>query len=146
MTVHKSSLIPGISKFIDQNILSHYPPTSMKRVLMAGAVSLYLKQSEGMVDLLSSNPLFTSLGVASSEGMIDIDVVRDTLKQEISRAGFMRITVPFIGDIDFTPADVDTLHKLIAESDRTNHDQFISQPLLQNKDVTSVLRSPTEVY
>jgi hypothetical protein len=114
--VHRSSLIPGFSKFIDENILAHYPATSMKRILMAGAVSLYLKQGEGLVDSLLSNPLITTLGVAKSDGMVDIETIRDTLKQEVNKAGFMRVSIPMVGDIDFTPEDVDALYKFIVES------------------------------
>jgi hypothetical protein len=146
MTVHKSSLIPGISKFIDESVLSHYPPTSMKRILMAGAVSLYLKQSEGMVDSLSSNPIFTSLGITSEGGMIDLDVIRDALKKEIKKAGFVRITVPFIGDIDFTSDDVDTLYKLIAEANNTKVADATPPQSVYPPVVNTVLGSSTGVY
>jgi hypothetical protein len=114
--VHKSSLIPGISKFIDESVLSHYPPTSMKRIIMAGAASLYLKQNQSLVDTVTSNPLFSSLGVIDKDGMIDIDVVRDTLKEEITKSGFVRVSLPFIGDIDFTADDVDTLYRILVDT------------------------------
>jgi hypothetical protein len=122
--VHKSSFIPGLSKFIDESVLSHYPASSMKRILMAGAVSLYLKQNQSMVDTLASNPLFTGLGVMGTEGYVNIEALRDALKSEIQKAGFMRLSVPFVGDIDFTPDDVDTLYKFIVEADSS-----ISRPL-----------------
>lgn len=114
--VHKSSVIPGLSRFLDENILSHYPPTSLKRVVIAGFSSLYLKQNERVVDTLLSNPMFAALGVSNSSGMVDIDVIRDVMKTEISKAGFVRLTFPVIGDIDFTIEDVDALHKFITES------------------------------
>ena len=115
--VHKSSFIPGLSRFIDESVLSHYPATSMKRILMAGAVSLYLKQNESLVDTLASNPLFAGLGVITAEGNVNIELLRDALKGEIKKAGFMRLSVPMIGDIDFTPEDVDTLYRYIVEAD-----------------------------
>jgi hypothetical protein len=114
--VHKSSIIPGLSKFIDENVLAHYAPTSMKRILMAGGVSLYLKQNEGIVDTLTSNPLFAGLGVVHPNGMIDIDPLKDVLKNEIKKAGFMRLTFPVVGDIDFTVEDVDSLYHFIQEA------------------------------
>jgi hypothetical protein len=117
--IHKSSFIPGLSKFIDESILSHYPATSMKRILMAGGVSLYLKQNEGVVDSLLNNPLIKSLGVVKSDGSVDIEPLRDALKGEIKKAGFMRLSLPVIGDIDFTTEDVDTLYRLIIEADST---------------------------
>lgn len=118
--VHKSSFIPGISRFIDESVLSHYPTNSMKRILMAGAVSIYLKQSNNIIDTLASNPLFTGLGVMESNGNVNIEVLRDALKGEIQKAGYMRLSIPMIGDIDFTTEDVDTLYKFIAEADSKN--------------------------
>jgi hypothetical protein len=92
----------------------------MKRILMAGAVSLYLKQSDSLIDTLASSPLFTGLGVMSTNGNVNIELLRDALKGEIQKAGFMRLTVPMIGDIDFTTEDVDTLYKFIVEADSSS--------------------------
>ena len=129
--IHKSYIIPGISKFIDENVLVHYPATSMKRILMAGGISLYLKQGEGLVDAIISNPLFTTLGVIKPDGMIDIEAIRDTLKSEISKAGFMRVSLPIIGDVDFTPDDVDALYRVILDSSSSNNS------------LTNMLKTPT---
>lgn len=124
--VHKSSLIPGLSRFIDENVLVHYPATSMKRIMMAGAVSLYIKKNEGIVDTLTSNPLFTSLGVIHDDGMIDIDTIKDVLKSEINKAGFMRLSIPMIGDIDFTSEDIDALYKYIQESNTQSLTSYVA--------------------
>lgn len=111
--VHKSSIIPGLSNFLDQTVLSHYPPTSMKRIAMAVGLSLYLKNNEKLLDNLLNNPLFAGLQISTAEGNIMLEPLRDALKSEISKAGFMRVTIPIAGDVDFTPDDVDTLYKLI---------------------------------
>lgn len=124
--VHKSSLIPGLSRFIDENVLVHYPATSMKRIMMAGAVSLYIKKNEGIVDTLTSNPLFTNLGVIHDNGMIDIDTIKDVLKSEINKAGFMRLSIPIIGDIDFTSEDIDALYKYIQESNTQSLTSYVA--------------------
>jgi hypothetical protein len=114
--VHKSSIVPALSKFIDEGVLSHYAPTSMKRILLAGAVSIYLKQGEKIIDTLTSNPIISTLGVVNNNGMVDIDTLKDVLKSQIQKAGFMRLTLPIVGNIDFTTEDVDLLHKLILET------------------------------
>lgn len=126
--VHKSSLIPGLSKFIDESVLAHYAPTSMKRIVMAGAVSLYLKQNEGLVDSLTNSSLFTGLGVVNNNGMIDLDPIRDTLKTEIQKVGFMRLTIPLVGDIDFTTEDVDALYRYIVEANTQAVNNSITPP------------------
>ena len=125
--VHKSSLIPALSKFIDENILSHYPPTSMKRILMAGGISLYMKQNEGIVDTIANNPLFAGLGVVTNDGMVDIDTLLNTLKSEINKVGYMRLSLPVIGDIDFTADDVDALYR----------------DIIQIENSTTTIQSPT---
>jgi hypothetical protein len=97
---------------------------------MAGAVSIYLKQNEGIVDTIMNNPLVSGLGVVNNDGMVDIEMLRDALKGEINKAGFMRLTLPIIGDIDFTPDDVDTLYRFVVESDSTTRPQ-ITTPQVQ---------------
>lgn len=118
--VHKSSIIPGLSQFLDNSVLAHYPPTSMKRIIAAGAVALYLKQNSNIVDQIISNPIISALGVSTSNGMVDLDALRDVYKNEIAKAGFMRIHFPILGDVDFTSEDIELLHKCIMNADTTS--------------------------
>ena len=111
--VHKTYIIPGLSNFLDTTVLSHYPPTSIKRILAAGAISIYLSQNQSIVDTIITNPLFNGLKISNNEGMIDIDILRDVYKKEVEKAGFLRIHFPLLGDVDFTGDDVDTLYKCI---------------------------------
>jgi hypothetical protein len=111
--VHKSNIIPGLSKFIDNDILSQYPPTSMKRIIGAGAAALFLKNNQNKI-----HSLLDALGIMSDDNMIDIESARDILKSEISKVGFMRITFPVIGDVDFTPDDLDKLYKYMISVDQ----------------------------
>jgi hypothetical protein len=111
--VHKTYIIPGLSNFLDTTVLSHYPPTSMKRILAAGAISIYLNQNQSIVDTVLNNPLFNGLKISNNEGMIDIDVLRDVYKKEVEKAGFLRVHFPLLGDVDFTSDDIDTLHRCI---------------------------------
>lgn len=104
--VHRSYIIPGLSAFIDSSVLSQYAPTSMKRILGATAATLYLKKNESKIDAL-----LTAFNIINSDLMVDIEVARDILKTEIGKVGFMRITFPILGDIDFTSEDVDALYK-----------------------------------
>jgi hypothetical protein len=115
--VHKSNIIPGLSKFLDNNVLSHYPPTSLKKILAAGALALYLKQNTKIVDSIINNPMFSSFGVSTEDGMINLEMLRDVYKQEISKAGFLRITFPIIGNVDFTADDLDSLYNAIMSID-----------------------------
>ena len=111
--VYKSDIIPGLSKFLDTAVLSQYPPTSLKRILAAGGIALYLQQNSNIVDTVINNPLFHGLGVVTDDGMVNIEIIRDILKKEINKAGYMRIKFPMLGNVDFTSGDVDTLYSMI---------------------------------
>jgi hypothetical protein len=111
--VHKTSIIPGLSNFLDTAVLSHYAPTSLKRIAAAGAIAIYLNRNSQIVDTVINNPLFEGLGVSTPEGMIDLDIIRDVYKNEINKAGFLRIHFPILGNVDFTSDDIDTLYKCI---------------------------------
>jgi hypothetical protein len=93
--VHKSSIIPGLSKFVDTDILSQYSPTSMKRIIGAGAAALFLRNNEQKI-----YSMLNSLGIVRDDNMIDIESAKDILKSEIAKAGFMRISFPVIGDVE----------------------------------------------
>ena len=122
--VHKTSLIPGLSKFIDSSILAQYPSTSMKRIIGAGALSLYLNQSNGSIDNFLS-----ALGLVSDDNMVKLESARDVLKNEITKAGFMRIHFPILGDVDFTSEDVDKLYQDILSIDAAVSTSSIPSPI-----------------
>jgi hypothetical protein len=111
--VHKTYIIPGLSKFIDTTVLSQYPPTSLKRIIAAGAISIYLQQNSGLIDQVITNPMFAGLKITDEQNMVNIELVRDVLKTEINKAGYMRIKFPILGDVDFTADDIDVLYTSI---------------------------------
>jgi hypothetical protein len=117
--VHKTSILPGLSAFIDQAVLSQYAPTSFKRIAAAGAIAIYLKQNSNIVDNILNNPVVTALHVTTEDGMINLETLRTIYKEEIHKAGFMRINFPILGNVDFTETDVDTLYQLIMSINNT---------------------------
>lgn len=125
--VHKSYIIPGLSTFIDKTVLSQYAPTSLKRILAAGAIAIYLQQNANLVDYVINNPLFGGLKLCDDSGMINIEIIRDVLKSEINKVGFMRIKFPILGDVDFTADDMDTLYTSIVSL--SNTPQSITPPV-----------------
>jgi hypothetical protein len=102
----------------------------MKRILAAGALSLYLQQNAGIVDLIINNPLFASLGVVTENSMVNIELIRDVLKSEINKVGYMRIKFPILGDIDFNVDDIDALYANIVAI--SNPPQPINLPTMSN--------------
>jgi hypothetical protein len=119
--VHKTYIIPGLSSFIDKTILAQYAPTSLKRILASGAIAIYLHQNTGLIDQILTNPLFSGLHLSDESGMVNIELIRDTLKSEISKVGFMRIKFPILGDVDFVAEDVDSLYTSIMTISNAPH-------------------------
>jgi hypothetical protein len=111
--VHSTSIIPGLSKFIDNIVLSQFSPTSPKRIIAAGGMALALKNMDSIMNSLLHNPMIKSLNVVGEGNMVDLDTLRNIYKEQISKAGVMRISFPIIGDIDFTASDVDELYNYI---------------------------------
>ena len=128
--VYKSDIIPGLSKFLDTAVLAQYPPTSLKRIVAAGGAALYLQQNSNIVDTIISNPLFHGLGVVTDDGMINIELIRDILKREIMKAGYMRIKFPILGNVDFTPDDMDTLYSMIVSVSAPPSSTPVYNPIL----------------
>jgi hypothetical protein len=126
--VHKTYIIPGLSRFIDTTVLSQYAPTSLKRIIAAGAISIYLQQNSGLIDQVISNPMFAGLKITDENNMVNIELVRDVLKTEINKAGYMRIKFPILGDVDFTADDIDVLYTSIMTI--SNPPQSITPPLM----------------
>lgn len=126
--VHKTYIIPGLSRFIDTTVLSQYAPTSLKRIIAAGAISIYLQQNAGLIDQVIANPMFAGLKITDENNMVNIELVRDVLKAEIKKAGYMRIKFPILGDVDFTADDIDVLYSSIMTI--SNPPQSINPPLI----------------
>jgi hypothetical protein len=114
--VHATSIIPGLSNFLDNVVLSQFSPTSPKRIIGAGVLSLALKNADTTLYTILQNPMVIGLGIVTENNLIDIDTVKYILKEQISKAGVMRINVPLLGNIDFTSEDVDSLYKYITSA------------------------------
>ena len=125
--VHKSNIIPGLSKFIDTNILSHYPPTSLKRIAAAGAIAIYLNQNMTLVDKILQHPMIEAMNLVNDQGMVNIETLRDVYKNEINKVGFLRMHLPLLGDVDFTSDDLDSLYRILQSLDATSTSAAFNQ-------------------
>ena len=125
--VHKSNIIPGLSKFIDSSVLSHYPPTSLKRIAAAGAIAIYLNRNMDLVDKLLQHPMLAAMNLVNDQGMVDIETLRDVYKIEINKAGFLRVHLPLLGDVDFVSDDLDSLYRILQSIDAASSSTTFNQ-------------------
>ena len=63
---------------------------------------------------LCGNKAAQLFGVVSSDGSINVDILRDVAKTAIPETGIV-VNLPFGASLTITRADIDTLHKFITE-------------------------------
>lgn len=102
----------GIAEYLDKELLSQYPNNSYHRVLIGMGLSLVLKQKLNDIRELLQNDTVKSVGIVDADGNIDVDLLRDTLKEQMTNEG-IRYENKFIGAITFTKEDVDVLYKYL---------------------------------
>jgi hypothetical protein len=125
--IHKSNIIPGLAKFIDSSVLSQYPPTSLKRIGAAGAIALYLNKNATLIDKILKHPMISAMDITDEAGMVDIETLRDVYRKEINRAGFLRVHLPILGNVDFTGEDLDSLYRILQSIDAASTSSTLNQ-------------------
>lgn len=100
----------GIAAYADREIVDRLPYGSLKRVLIGSAVAIGLQRG---FDRMLADPAVLSLGIKTSDNMIDVDMLRDTLREQIPEQG-MRVNALGL-DMVFRPDDVDAVYHAIME-------------------------------
>ena len=108
--VHYSKVIRGITKYIEDDILSKLSGTAGKWA--AGvAVALAAKRAEQMYQAVANNAVVRALGFVEGEN-VDVDAIYAELMQQ-AKQGDAVINVPMLGQITFSAADVESLYRHI---------------------------------
>lgn len=111
MKVNSSQLVNGLIQYADNEVINNLPTTG-KWVLGAG-LGIASSKVNDIVSTLNDSPLAKSLGIVDEDGMYDVGLMADHLKQSASRYGKMTIQLPVIGKLTFSEADVDSLRSYI---------------------------------
>ena len=104
-------VIAGAAEFAETEMLPTLPTGQM----VVGATVLGLmKQRAGKVLVGALNhPVVVAMGLADSEGNIDVDGVAAALKESIHKHGKLSVDVPVMGTFCFDEANIDALVKCI---------------------------------
>lgn len=97
----------GVAKFADREILKNVD--GWQKVVVGAAIALFINRSQGIVAQYKDNNVVKMLNLFDDEGNIDIDILRDVIKDNISNNGFV-VTVPVLGELKFHRSDVDNLY------------------------------------
>ena len=105
--VSVESIGKGIAKFADREILKNVD--GWQKVVVGAVIALAINRSQDIVASYRENSIVKMLKIFDDNGNIDIDILRDVIKDNIGNNGFV-ITVPVLGKLKFHKSDVDNLY------------------------------------
>lgn len=102
----------GVASYLDEELMPNLPQNGIQKVMAGTAISLVIRKSGNIVKELTNQPFVKMLGIMDEEGSVDIDVLKDELKHNITDEGIV-VDFPLIGTMTFHRSDVDSLYKHI---------------------------------
>lgn len=102
----------GVASFLDAELMPNLPQNGIQKVMAGTAMSLMIKRTGNMVKEFSNNSFIKMLGIMDQEGNVDIDTLKNELKNNISDSGVV-VDIPMIGTMTFRKSDVDNLYNHI---------------------------------
>lgn len=109
--VTKAQIEAGIARYIDREVIAHLPQVGFQRIILGTGAALVAKRTSVIIDALAGG-FFGTLGVIDKDGMVDIDLLRDAVKEAIGDKPF-KIDIPMVGEMCFHAADIDVIHSYI---------------------------------
>ena len=104
----------GIATYLDREMMSKVDVDGLQGFGVGIMSSLMVKRVGTIISGYKDNGIAQALGVFDKNGYIDIDVLREVLKENISDNG-RKMTFPIIGSFTFYKGDVDMLYSCIME-------------------------------
>jgi hypothetical protein len=98
----------GVAKFADREILKNI--NGWQKVVVGSAIALAIKRAGNIAASYKDNKVVKALQIMDDDCNIDIDVLRDVVKENIPNSGFV-VTVPILGELKFHKSDVDNLYE-----------------------------------
>ena len=98
----------GVANYLDAELMSQFQGNSVEKVLVGTAASLLIRKSGTIVEGYKDNSVVKMLGIMDDNGDVDVDILAEELKKNISKEGFV-VDVPILGTLTFHKEDVDKL-------------------------------------
>lgn len=103
----------GIAAYIDREVIPQM--TGWRQVAFGTAAALILRRYEELFAEVRENKIVKATGVIRPDGMIEIQALRDQLRNQVERAGAITIDLPAIGALRIGPDDIDRIYQMIME-------------------------------
>lgn len=104
----------GIANYLDGELMPQLQDNKLEKVLVGTAASLAISRIGTIVASYKDNKLVKMLGIMDDEGNVDVEVLADELKKNISKEG-VKVDIPIVGTMTFHKDDVDKLYEYIME-------------------------------
>ena len=105
----------GIATYLDKEMMPKMDTEGLQGFGIGVATSLLIKRVGNIIEGYKNNGVAQALGVFDKNGNVDIDVLREVLKENISDNG-RKMALPVLGSFTFYKSDVDMLYDCIMEA------------------------------
>ena len=113
--VHVKHVEEGLAKYLDKELITKLPDDGIQRLVAGTAISILIKRLSNIVSELKDNKVIQLLDIIDEDCNIDIEVLRDEIKENIPSGG-LHIDLPMIGMMTLHKADVDDIYEHIRYS------------------------------
>lgn len=104
----------GFANFLDKEMLAKLPDGGLQKTAIGVLSALMVKKSGNILGGVQDNALISALGIFDESGNIDIDVLRDVVKENIPTTG-LKVKIPVVGNMTIFKEDVDALYRHIMD-------------------------------
>ena len=108
--IHYSRVIQGIARYIDNELVAAFTG-SWKAWVLGGAAGIAMAKAEQIFGALKGNAILAALNVIEGDN-INVDVIVAELRKQAQK-GTATATLPVIGPVTFSAADVEKLYQYI---------------------------------
>jgi Ca2+-binding EF-hand superfamily protein len=105
----------GIAAYLDREMMPKVDADGLQGFGVGIVTTLLIKRVGNVIDSYKDNKIAQALGVFDKNGNVDVDVLREVLKDNISDNG-RKMTFPIVGSFTFYRNDVDMLYSCIMEA------------------------------
>lgn len=102
--VSKEAFKNGILSYLDSEIIPHL--SNFGRWGLGAIGYIITARFDNIIDLMNQNKFCESLGVIDEKGMIDVELLADSLIDSSEKYGKLTIEVPILGSFTFSKDDV----------------------------------------
>lgn len=114
MKVSAEQLVNGLILYADEEVIRNLP--TQGKWLVGASIGIMTTKVNNLVHLLNDNKFFQMTEIIDENGMFDVDLIMDSLRESASKYGKVSFQIPVVGKLIFSAADIDLIKKYVEES------------------------------